>query len=78
MDSFSQLENELRSERQIEGIRRAKKKGVYEMRDCLSVSQFLYPKLINNSLVFSLITGVIFINTNLRKKRCVMELVVFQ
>ena len=48
------------------------------MRDCLFVSQFLYPNLINNSLVFGLITGVIFINTNLRKKRCVMELVVFQ
>ena len=46
MDS-SQLENELRSERQIEGIRRAKKKGVYEMRDFLSVSPFLYLNLIN-------------------------------
>ena len=39
------------------------------MRDCLSVSQFLYPNLINNSLVFGLIPGVIFINTNLRKKK---------
>jgi len=47
MDSFSQLENELRSEWQIEGIRRAKKKGVYEMRDFLSVSPFLYLNLIN-------------------------------
>ncbi len=68
MDSFSQLENELRSEWQIEGIRRAKKKGVYEMRDFLSVSPFLYLNLINNSLVFGLITGVIFINTSLQKK----------
>ena len=48
------------------------------MRDCLFVSQFLYPNLINNSLVFGLITGVIFINTSLQKKRCVMELVVFK
>ena len=39
------------------------------MRDCLSVSQFLYLNLINNLLVFGLITGVIFINTNLRKKK---------
>ena len=38
------------------------------MRDYLSVSQFLYPNLINNSLVFGLITGVIFINTSLQKK----------
>tara|TARA_B110000046_G_scaffold132255_1_gene138705 strand:+ start:548 stop:1177 length:630 start_codon:yes stop_codon:yes gene_type:complete len=32
MGAFSQLENEWRSERQIEGIRRAKEKGVYKMR----------------------------------------------
>ena len=31
--AFSQLENEWRSERQIEGIKRAKEKGVYEMRE---------------------------------------------
>ena len=39
------------------------------MRDCLSVSPFLYINLINNSLLFGLITSVIFINTNLRKKK---------
>jgi len=33
MGAFSQLENEWRSERQMEGIRRAKEKGVYEMRE---------------------------------------------
>ena len=39
------------------------------MRDCLSVSQFLYPNLTNNSLVFGLITGVIFTKNNLQKKK---------
>ena len=33
MGAFSQLENEWRKERQMEGIRRAKEKGVYEMRE---------------------------------------------
>ena len=33
MGAFSQLENEWRSERQMEGIRRAKEKGVYKMRE---------------------------------------------
>ena len=33
MGAFSQLENEWRVERQMEGIRRAKEKGVYEMRE---------------------------------------------
>ena len=33
MGAFSQLENEWRSERQMEGIKRAKEKGVYKMRE---------------------------------------------
>lgn len=33
MGAFSQLENEWRKERQMSGIRRAKEKGVYEMRE---------------------------------------------
>jgi len=32
MGAFSQLENEWRSERQMEGIKKAKEKGVYKMR----------------------------------------------
>jgi len=32
MGAFSQLENEWRKERQMEGIKRAKEKGVYDMR----------------------------------------------
>ena len=33
MGAFSQLENEWRKERQMEGIKRAKEKGVYDMRE---------------------------------------------
>ena len=33
MGAFSQLENEWRKERQMEGIRRAQEKGVYSMRE---------------------------------------------
>jgi DNA invertase Pin-like site-specific DNA recombinase len=33
MGAFSQLENEWRSERQREGIKRAKEKGIYKMRE---------------------------------------------
>jgi DNA invertase Pin-like site-specific DNA recombinase len=33
MGAFSQLENEWRKERQIEGIKRAQEKGVYSMRE---------------------------------------------
>ncbi len=33
MGAFSQLENEWRKERQMEGIKRAKEKGVYKMRE---------------------------------------------
>ena len=33
MGAFSQLENEWRKERQMEGIKRAQEKGVYEMRE---------------------------------------------
>ena len=33
MGAFSQLENEWRKERQMEGIKRAKEKGVYSMRE---------------------------------------------
>ena len=33
MGAFSQLENEWRKERQMEGIKRAKEKGVYDMKE---------------------------------------------